>query len=358
MTVSLEARAQRRSIWLVLVVLSAACGSPRRLLLGTGASCGDTSADPQHCGACGHSCLGGACQAGVCQPTIVDQGEDPFAITRDRDHVYWASFSSGAIRRISLGDGATMALASEGTAIGAYHLEVAGGYVYAAAEARGAVVRVSLSDGTSSVLSSMDEIRALAFDGEYAYWSSDASSPDSTIRRLALAGGAVETLAAVGAQMLVRAGDALYGVSFRRGEVFRVTLASGTVQLLATTQAESPWGLAVDERYVYWGDRLRDGGAVMRVSREGGQPEVLARSQSGVHGIAVERERVYWTAEYAGTVMSLIPGRQPEAIASGQPGPKNLVLTEDAVYWTDAAANTVMRVALPGTLPRPAAPSP
>ena len=36
-----------------------------------GATCGDTDADPKNCGSCGHSCLGGDCLGGICQPFLL-----------------------------------------------------------------------------------------------------------------------------------------------------------------------------------------------------------------------------------------------------------------------------------------------
>ncbi len=36
-----------------------------------GGECVDTRADPRHCGACGHSCLGVACNGGECTPEVV-----------------------------------------------------------------------------------------------------------------------------------------------------------------------------------------------------------------------------------------------------------------------------------------------
>jgi hypothetical protein len=39
-----------------------------------GAACVDTRIDGRHCGACGHSCLGAACQGGECTPELVAPG--------------------------------------------------------------------------------------------------------------------------------------------------------------------------------------------------------------------------------------------------------------------------------------------
>ncbi len=57
-----------------------------------GSSCAgvDTQTDPLHCGTCGHSCLGGVCAAGVCQPvSLVDHENKPSAVQLDGERVVW-----------------------------------------------------------------------------------------------------------------------------------------------------------------------------------------------------------------------------------------------------------------------------
>ena len=50
-----------------------------------------TDSDPDHCGSCGHSCLGGGCSAGKCQPILI--GADPaqaiFSVAVSDRHVVW-----------------------------------------------------------------------------------------------------------------------------------------------------------------------------------------------------------------------------------------------------------------------------
>lgn len=57
--------------------------------------CSDLS-DPDNCGACGHSCLGGSCEGGLCLPTLLAQINAPTAfgtpaIALDTTNVYWAN---------------------------------------------------------------------------------------------------------------------------------------------------------------------------------------------------------------------------------------------------------------------------
>ena len=59
----------------------------------------DTQTDPQNCGACGHDCLGGACQAGACQPAVLVTVPYPRAVTAfaiDETSVYWTGPGDGS----------------------------------------------------------------------------------------------------------------------------------------------------------------------------------------------------------------------------------------------------------------------
>jgi hypothetical protein len=58
-----------------------------------GSSCVDEQTDGNNCGTCGHSCLGGACSAGLCQPvTLATTGGTYLAI--DTANVYWSNGTS------------------------------------------------------------------------------------------------------------------------------------------------------------------------------------------------------------------------------------------------------------------------
>lgn len=65
--------------------------------------------------------------------------------------------------------------------------------------------------------------------------------------------------------------------------------------------AVSPWGVAVDDAYVYCANE--GGDTVSRVPRAGGATEILATSPMPV-GITVDAVAVYWST-YAGQVFRL-----------------------------------------------------
>jgi hypothetical protein len=60
------------------------------------AACTDVQSDPHNCGACGHDCLGGACQAGVCQPFTLATvpGDSSYQIVVNANDVYWSASRS------------------------------------------------------------------------------------------------------------------------------------------------------------------------------------------------------------------------------------------------------------------------
>jgi hypothetical protein len=96
-------------------------GSASPSTLPEGGACVDTRSDPESCGACGHSCLGGACHAGQCGAIELASGlgdsggpngtsasdggvpTGPGSVIADATHVYWVQ--PNALMRIPVGGG-------------------------------------------------------------------------------------------------------------------------------------------------------------------------------------------------------------------------------------------------------------
>jgi hypothetical protein len=52
--------------------------------------------DDANCGACGHSCLGGACEKGLCLPTVLATGS-PVSLAADGTNLYWTDATIGQV---------------------------------------------------------------------------------------------------------------------------------------------------------------------------------------------------------------------------------------------------------------------
>jgi hypothetical protein len=59
--------------------------------------------DPNHCGRCGHSCGGGTCDQGKCQPVLLADGINLVQqLAVDATHLYYAAYNESAVRRVKL----------------------------------------------------------------------------------------------------------------------------------------------------------------------------------------------------------------------------------------------------------------
>jgi hypothetical protein len=224
----------------------------------------DMSTDVNNCGACGHDCQGGACQAGQCQPTAVlvglssprllapvgdtvslvrDDSIEPYgrlihvhsptnnseaifdrappvAVDGNADWVYWAIPSTAASGDPPNGE---IDRYEEGTAI------------------RAAVLR----DGIDP--------RGLAVDGKNIYWSDFTSNgifqqslgSDRTVTQL--------TTTATPALSLVSDGTTLFAANSNGNTLFSIPVGGGALSQLTGIPGKSTASsyVAVDAKYAY-----------------------------------------------------------------------------------------------------------
>jgi hypothetical protein len=302
---------------------------------GTGGSdCRDTTSDPEHCGRCEHSCLGGACQNGVCQPvTLADLGnEGATAIALDAEYVYWAR----PISRIRKSGGPVTTLADAGPDL-VWGIATDSAFVYWGSSTYGPSWRVPNTGGDPERLSESPTYR-IAVDDEFAYLVS------GRVRQI--------PLATLGEVQISSNGDV--GIAVDQTSVFYTTWSPGSVRRvekrggseIELAQVDYANYVAVHGEYVYFTSRGDNG--VRRVSKDGADLDVLA-TFVGAYGIAADADGIYFADFDGGKVyMGRHDGTELAVLATGQHYPRDIAVDDVAVYWTnDASFSAVMKVAKP-----------
>jgi hypothetical protein len=299
---------------------------------GTGGNCGDTSSDKLNCGACGHSCLGAACEDGLCQPTpITDEGAISVAVSDVA--VVWGLSSGGANAASLDGSGVrpvptgnllpVVAAASNGTRFalaendfqGQAYVQIFDGAASAVQMSPPApgVVSLAMDDARiywggqgvtgfdwatqtpTIVVSPTAPVKALDVTSQSVFWT-DAAAGE--IREASLSGSNQP-----GAPVL----DSLF-------EPCRLAVGSGTLTWVECygTSENAAWSadadgsspgmlgdnaelaVARDGQDVYWIDHDK----VRRMPLGGGSTETVGASNPGtpshVSAMAVGSDRVYW----------------------------------------------------------------
>lgn len=345
---------------------------------------GDLSQNADHCGRCGHSCLGGACEGGQCRPVVL--AADRFTssdLVRAGAYVYVAELGTssakyvdGRITRVKV-DGckkscATSKLADiEGAASLALDTNESTFYVaqWDGGTRGGSILTVPLAGGEPTVFkAAQSRPRTIAFDQTTVYWvnggqSSFAGSVYRAFKDDAHGDAGMPVVPELNYPFdIVVRGNYMYftvaGEGDFDGEVHRADLTGGNDTSLVPSQ-EQPRALAVDGTYVYWVSF--GNGTVHRVRSTGGKDEEIITGCNHPVSIAVDGERLYIVESGSdpdrvdGRVVTTdLGGKNEIVLASNLLYPRGIRLDDKAVYFLERGTaekgyrdGTLQRVAKP-----------
>jgi hypothetical protein len=175
-------------------------------------ACADTSSDPEHCGACGHYCLGQACVDSRCEPLVLASGGvEPIDIAVDDTTVYWVDPGARKVMTVPVGGGNASLFIEADPPFSPRSIALGSGNVYYTDSGLEMIVLTSLDDAFEILAEGRTYPLDIAADAANVYWT---SADQGTVMKVAIDGSS----------------DA-------------VALAEGQ---------ESPLGLVVDATHVYW----------------------------------------------------------------------------------------------------------
>lgn len=323
---------------------------------------GSLDSDSENCGACGHSCLGSACQAGVCAFTeLASKQVAPSGLAVGDGAVYWTTEGAspddvGEVFALSLSDPSAIPTVIATNQKYPRALTFADGSLYWGSYGDGAIGKWTATTGTSDVgVAPNGRLYNVVADSAHVYFAMEIdhsqNMPSSgAVARCPLDGcrGAPEIVATSDAKIMglaIDGGALFWSVFSSNGAIYRLTLdGASSPRALAVGQAV-PLNVAAFGGFVYWANAGSD--TIARVSADavGATPTILASNQPSPWGIAADDRAVYWTTNTrTGQILKLAHGTStPVVLASGQSIPGHVRVDADYAYWTNTGDGSIRR---------------
>src|SRR5580700_3719429 len=228
--------------------------------------------DTDNCGSCGHSCLGGGCNAGACLPITLVSGAavvGSIGLAVDATSVYWTNQNgaSSAINKIGK-TGGTPSFVVSGTAY--------------------------------------SNVQDVATDGNgFVYWT--LKGTNGSVQRAVPTGMSLTTIASNqgNPDWIVSNGTTVFWTNQATNQVVSAPVDAGTVtptRLNNTNENGTvPAGIAIDSTNVYYVTKTAGGGLAEYVPLAGGP--VTELGSGSYSSIALDDSNVYWTGGFASPVV-------------------------------------------------------
>jgi hypothetical protein len=312
-------------------------------------ACVDVQSSTDHCGSCDHSCGGGACTKGSCEPQVVVSAQDgafalaltpdglgvfwarpnglfrcpvsgcaankafmvadvqntlsrPYTIVTDNTNVYWLANSSTLHNCPAAGCNYQVpSTSADITGYQARELTQRGGYRYVVDKFS---VLECLTSGCTPYMSSCvsgDSLQSLALSESAAFWG-ETTDPWGLYGCSFSAGAKATRLTSVSGGQVVRVlGSMVYVMSATAQKIYACgTAGCGGLESDIATGLAGLTSMAVDASGVFFsvaGSDSAPTGSVLGCPLTGctGAPRVLASSQARPTSVHVANGYVYWT---------------------------------------------------------------
>ncbi len=321
--------------------------------------------DGANCGSCGHSCGGGACSNGQCQPvTLASSVNQPVSIAVNGSGVFWLGNiirpiinhppDYGSALETANGSGNITLLYAWFPTSNSPPIALAVDSAYAYWLVGGGEIGKSPLVTGGSVKSLVASIAgtpsAIAVDSSHVYWTTnvDATAPAS--------GNAVEMSSLDGSSVTTLWGYyPCIGVTASGGDAYVTTVnpdrvvqeASGKNNLVANTV--QPRAITSNGTDLFW---TSDSGAIYEqpISFSSYTPTKIVSGLTKPVALAADATSVVWVDESAGTVGSYdLASATTTTLATGQVSPDSIALDSKFVYWSNLGSGTgtgsIMKVA-------------
>jgi hypothetical protein len=293
-----------------------------------GPDASDPSSDPGNCGACGHDCLGGGCDGGVCQPVKIGVNiAEIQGIAVDDDSVYISQFNNGILSKVPKTGGPVQQLFKGGNP---WLVAVAGPNAYASGRGAGEVLYVEKDGGLPAGVDA-----GLGTTASDAGWAGNVGA-----LAIAPAGAIVYGIAA----------DAnyVYWTDLMLGNVWRAPVAGphpSTPEIVAYSPATT--GIAVSDAGVLWGGYTTNiyylpfGASEAEAGAGTTEPLQLTRIPNiDLRFVAMDDTRAYFTMTDNGSVWTVpLAGGATTRISGEEGGPWGITADSSGVYWANSANN-------------------
>jgi hypothetical protein len=193
----------------------------------------------------------------------------------------------------------------------------------------------------------------IAVDATNVYWVNAATSTkEATLAKIPLGGGTAVTLATHDFGHIAIDATSVYATIPSEQKVLKISKSGGTPTVLASNEPGAAL-IAVDADNVYWttysssvcpdqGPCIPDG-AIKKAPKTGGAPKTIASQLENPGGLAVDGTNVYWTSPgsnyFQGAVYKVpLDGGTPVPLAAKETGVRDAIaISATNVYWVQTS---------------------